>query len=67
LKELSVDGEIILKLLLIRWDEMNRINLVQDRDKGLALLKTLMNFRAPHNSGNFLSSSGIISFLGLAP
>jgi hypothetical protein len=41
---------------------MECINLAQDRDKGRALVTTVMNLRIPSDSINFLTTCRIISF-----
>jgi hypothetical protein len=65
LKDLSVDGNIILKWIFERLDgDMNWINLAQDRDRWRDLVNAVMNLRVPLNAGNFLSSSGRFSFSG---
>jgi hypothetical protein len=40
----------------IEWSGMNWIGLDQDRVRWRALVYTVMNLRAPSNSGKFLSS-----------
>jgi hypothetical protein len=39
----------IIKMVIreIGWDDMDCISLAQDRDKWMALLKTVMNLRVP--------------------
>jgi hypothetical protein len=45
LKEKSADGKMILKLILeeIGWEDVDRTDFFQDREKSLALVKTVMN------------------------
>jgi hypothetical protein len=48
LQDPGVDGRIILKWIVEKWDgDMDWINLAQDRDRWLALLNTVMNLRVP--------------------
>jgi hypothetical protein len=57
LKDLDVDGRIILKWIFERLNGgMDWINLAQDRDMWRGLVKAVMNLRVPQNAGNFLSS-----------
>jgi hypothetical protein len=44
------------------WDDMDWIDLAQDRDQWNALVNTVTNFRVPKNTGKFLSSCTIGSF-----
>ena len=56
----GVDGRIILKWILQKWDRgMDWINLAQDRDRWQTLFNTVDEI-----SGNFLSSLGRVSFSG---
>ena len=43
---------------------MDRIALVQDKDRWQALVEEVMNLRVPQKAGNFLTSLGSISFCG---
>jgi len=44
----SVDGRIILRWIIRKWDGgMHWIELAQDRDKWWALVNAVMNFRVP--------------------
>ena len=46
LKDLGVDGKIILKWLFRKWDGgLHWINVMQDRDKWMGLVNAVMNFR----------------------
>jgi len=45
------------------WEGVNCIYLFQGGDKWWALVNTVMNFRIPHNAGNFLTIWRTISFL----
>jgi hypothetical protein len=55
-------GNIKLDIRKIGWDEMDWIDLVQDRDHWRALMNTVMNLRVPHNAGKFLSSCSVCGF-----
>ena len=56
-ENLDIDGRILLKWILkntiggVDW-----INLAQDRDKRLAAMGAVMNFRILQNAGNFFTS-----------
>jgi hypothetical protein len=58
LKDLDVDGRIILKLIFKKWREgMDWIDLAQDRDSWWrVLVNAVMDLRIPSNAGNFLTS-----------
>jgi hypothetical protein len=48
LKELGVDGRIVLKWTVKKWDGgMDWIDLAQDRDRWRALVNAVMNLRVP--------------------
>lgn len=49
---MRVSGRIILKWILeIKWEDVDWINLFQNRDKWLAVVNTVMNFWVPLNAG----------------
>jgi hypothetical protein len=65
LKDPSVDGRILLKLLFETWDgggAMDWIDLAQDKDRWRAVVNVVMNIRVPLNAGNFFTSLGPVSF-----
>jgi hypothetical protein len=48
LKDPGVDGMIILKCILEKWDGgMDWIDLAQDRDRWRAVVNAVMNLRVP--------------------
>jgi hypothetical protein len=49
---------IILRWIFINWDgeDIDWIDLAQDKNRWRALVKELMNHRVPQNAGNFLTS-----------
>jgi hypothetical protein len=53
---------IKLDLREIAWDDMDWVDLAQDRDRGRAFVNTVMNLRIPQNAGKFLSGCTIGSF-----
>jgi hypothetical protein len=57
LEDPGVDGRIILKWILVKWDGViDWIDLVQDRNRLRAVVNAVMNLRVPQNAGNFLTS-----------
>jgi hypothetical protein len=61
LEDLGLDGKIILKCI---WRGMDWIDLAQDRKMWRGLVRAVMYLRVVlvYNAGNFLTSSGNISF-----
>jgi hypothetical protein len=53
---------IKMDLREIGWDDMDCIDLAQDRDQWKALVNMVMNFQVPQNAGKFLSICTIGSF-----
>jgi hypothetical protein len=48
LKNRGIDGRIILKRILEKWDGgIDWIDVAQDRDRWLALVNAVMNLRVP--------------------
>jgi hypothetical protein len=48
LKDLGVDGRIILKWILEKWDGgMDWIDVAQERDRWRAVVNAVMNLRVP--------------------
>ena len=57
LEDPGVDGRILLKWILKRWDGgMGGIDLAQERDKRRALVNAVMNLQVSENRGNLLTS-----------
>ena len=55
--DLDVDGRIILKGILKKWDRcVNWIDLTEDRDRWWAVVNAVMSLRVTQNVGNFLIS-----------
>ena len=49
----------------VEWEGTNWIDLAQERERWWALVNVVeMNTSVPHNSGNFLTRSGPVSFSG---
>jgi hypothetical protein len=47
---------IKIDLREIEWNDMDWIDLAQDKDQWRVLVNTVMNLRVPQNAGKFLSS-----------
>jgi hypothetical protein len=50
------DDNIRIDLSKIRWEDVDWINLAQDRDQWLAVMNMVMNLRVRKKAGNFLAS-----------
>jgi hypothetical protein len=55
-------NNIKMDLRVIGWDDTDCVYLVQDGDQWRALVKMVMNLRAPENAEKFLSSCTISGF-----
>jgi hypothetical protein len=51
-----------MNLRKTEWDNMDWIDLAQDRDQGVVLVNTVLNLRVPRNAGKLLSSCTIGGF-----
>jgi hypothetical protein len=57
-------GNMKMQLERVGWEDVDWIDLAQDRDKWRALVSAVMNIRVPYNVGNFLTGWGPIGFSG---
>jgi hypothetical protein len=48
----------------VEWRGIDWTDLVQDREKFWALVNAVINLRVLESAGNFLTSLGLVSFLG---
>jgi hypothetical protein len=55
-ESLGAHERIILDWILGTWEAMDRMHLVQGRDRWRTVVNTVMNFRVPQKVGNFLIS-----------
>ena len=51
-----MEGNIKMDLLEVGWEDMDWIDLAQDRDRWQSLGNAVINHRVPYNVGNFLTS-----------
>jgi hypothetical protein len=58
LRRIWVDN-IKIDLGEIEWDDMDWIDMGQDRDQWRVLVNTVLNLRVPQNAGEFLSGCTI--------
>ena len=56
--------EYIIKMYLVGWGNVDRVDLAQDGEGWRALVNAVMILRFPYNVEKFLTSSGIVSFSG---
>jgi hypothetical protein len=68
LKYLRVDGRMIIirYILGVGWEAMDWIDVAQDRDRCWALVNAVINLHFPQNSGNDLTSLGLVRCSGKA-
>jgi hypothetical protein len=52
-------GNIKMDLREIGWDDVDWIDMAQDRDQWRALVNTVLNLQVPSNAGKFLSGCPI--------
>ena len=55
-------GRIILKRILNVWDDMHRIDLLQERDYWLAVVRTVMKCPIPYKTPNWSTCCDTLSF-----
>ena len=60
LKDIGVNGSVILKWIFRKWD-MKKIHMAQDRDRCRALVNAVMNVLVQINAVKFFVSFGLES------
>jgi hypothetical protein len=56
------DNKVKMDLKKIGWEDMDWIDIVQDRENWQVLVNTLLKLEIPWNGGNFLTSWATVSF-----
>jgi len=61
---MDVHGRILLKCMSNRFGDVEWIGVVHNRDRRQTVVSTVMNFRVPKNSRNFVTSTVTASCQG---